>query len=88
MRQKPGLDIETAITELAPPAYVGTALTTQTCVGFALTLVTIWLVPPLVRRAGWPLALGALALGPALGVVAMARLRRLPESTRLAGGRR
>jgi len=78
----------TAITELAPPAYVGTALTTQTCVGFALTLVTIWLVPPLVRRAGWPLALGALALGPALGVVAMARLRRLPESTRLAGGRR
>ena len=78
----------TAITELAPPAYVGTALTTQTCVGFALTLVTIWLVPPLVRRAGWPLALGALALGPALGVVAMARLRTLPESTKLAGGRR
>ncbi|HXG04662.1 MAG TPA: MFS transporter, partial [Candidatus Binatia bacterium] len=35
----------TAVTELAPAAYVGTALTTQTCVGFALTMVSIWLVP-------------------------------------------
>ncbi|OGL00774.1 MAG: hypothetical protein A3E31_10915 [Candidatus Rokubacteria bacterium RIFCSPHIGHO2_12_FULL_73_22] len=78
----------TAITELSAPAYVGTALTTQTCVGFALTLVTIWLVPPLVRLAGWPLAFAALALGPALGVAAMARLRSLPESAKLAGGRR
>jgi MFS family permease len=78
----------TAITELSPPAYVGTALTTQTCVGFALTMVTIWLVPPLVRRAGWPWAFAMLALGPALGVLAMGRLRTLPESAKLAGGRR
>ncbi|MGH7929829.1 MAG: MFS transporter, partial [Candidatus Binatia bacterium] len=35
----------TAVTELSPPAYVGTALTSQTCVGFALTMLTIWLVP-------------------------------------------
>ena len=28
----------------------GTALTTQTCVGFALTMVSVWLVPPLVAR--------------------------------------
>src|SRR5438128_1322593 len=40
----------TAITELSPPAYVGTALTTQTCVGFALTMISIWLVPPLGAR--------------------------------------
>jgi len=78
----------TAITELSPPSYVGTALTTQTSVGFALTLGTIWLVPPLVRWAGWPIAFATLALGPALGVVAMGRLRRLPEAARLAGGRR
>lgn len=78
----------TAITELAPPAYVGTAITTQTCVGFALTMASIWLVPPLVRQAGWGGAFAALAIGPALGVVAMARLRRLPESAKLAGGRR
>jgi MFS family permease len=78
----------TAITELAPPAYVGTALTTQTCAGFALTMASIWLTPPIVRWAGWPWAFAALAIGPALGVVAMGRLRAIPESTRLAGGRR
>ena len=78
----------TAITELSPPAYVGTALTTQTCVGFALTMVTIWLVPPLVEWVGWPWAFASLAVGPILGVIAMARLRALPEAHRLAGGRR
>lgn len=78
----------TAITELSPPAYVGTALTTQTCVGFALTMASIWLVPPLVRWSGWGWAFAALAVGPALGVVAMGRLRMLPESAKLAGGRR
>jgi MFS family permease len=78
----------TAITELSPPAYVGTALTTQTCAGFALTMASIWLIPPLVRWAGWPWAFATLAIGPALGVVAMGRLRAIPESARLAGGRR
>ena len=78
----------TAITELSPPAYVGTALTTQTCVGFALTMVSIWLVPPLIGWAGWGWAFAALAVGPALGVVAMGRLRTLPESAKLAAGRR
>ena len=78
----------TAITELSPPAYVGTALTTQTCVGFALTMISIWLVPPLVARAGWRWAFATLAIGPALGVLAMGRLRSAPEALKLAGGRR
>ena len=78
----------TAITELSPPAYVGTALTTQTCVGFALTMISIWLVPPLVARAGWRWAFAALAIGPALGVLAMGRLRLAPDAVKLAGGRR
>ncbi len=78
----------TAVTELSPPAYVGTALTTQTCVGFALTMVSIWLVPPLVRAAGWRWAFAVLAVGPALGIVAMARLRATPEARKMAGGRR
>jgi MFS family permease len=78
----------TAVTELCPPAYVGTALTTQTCAGFALTMLTIWLVPPVVGAVGWHWAFATLALGPALGVVAMARLRALPEARQLAGGRR
>jgi MFS family permease len=78
----------TAITELSAPAYVGTALTTQTCAGFALTMLSIWLIPPLVTRLGWRWAFAALAIGPALGIVAMGRLRALPEASRLAGGRR
>jgi MFS family permease len=78
----------TAVTELAPAAYVGTALTTQTCLGFALTMVSIWAIPPAVSLLGWRWAFAMLAVGPALGVLAMARLRALPEASRMAGGRR
>jgi len=78
----------TAVTELSPPAYVGTALTTQTCVGFALTTLSIWLIPPIAAAVGWRWAFAPLAVGPFLGVAAMARLRGLPEARRLAGGRR
>ncbi len=78
----------TAVTELAPAAYVGTALTTQTCLGFALTMVSIWLIPPVVGLLGWRWAFAILAVGPALGVVAMARLRALPEASLMAGGKR
>jgi MFS family permease len=78
----------TAVTELAPPAYVGTALTTQTCAGFALTMLSIWMIPPVVALVGWRWAFATLAVGPFLGVAAMARLRAVPESARLAGGRR
>ena len=78
----------TAMTELAPPAYVGTALTAQTCAGFALTTLSIWLIPPVAGALGWRWAFATLAVGPFLGVAAMARLRALPEARRLAGGRR
>jgi MFS family permease len=78
----------TAVTELSPPPYVGTALTTQTCVGFALTTVSIWLLPAIVAVVGWRWAFAALAIGPFLGVIAMARLRAAPESLALASGRR
>jgi MFS family permease len=78
----------TAVTELSPPAYVGTALTMQTCVGFALTNVPIWLLLPVVGAVGWRWAFATLAVGPFLGVVAMARLRGAPEAVAMAGGRR
>jgi MFS family permease len=78
----------TAVTELSPPAYVGTALTAQTCVGFALTMVSIWLIPPVVRAIGWTWAFAMLAPGPVLGVLAMGRLRAVPESVKMASGRR
>ena len=77
-----------AITELAEPGSVGTLLTVQTCAGFLLTLASIHLVPYVVALAGWSGAFSLLAVGPVLGAVAMARLRRHPAAVRLAGGRR
>ena len=77
-----------SITELAPPAYVGTALSLQTSLGFLLTLVSTWLVPRAAEAWGWAWAFAFLAPGPFLGALAMIRLRQLPASARLAGGRR
>ena len=77
----------TMVTELADQAYVGTALTLQLALGFALTVATIWLIPFLEDAFGWRWAFAFLALGPALGVVAMLRLKALPEAARIAGGR-
>jgi MFS family permease len=76
------------VSELAPPDRIGTALTLQTSLGFLLTLVTIRLVPALERLVTWRYAFALLALGPAAGVWAMLRLRRLPASARMASGRR
>jgi MFS family permease len=76
-----------AVSELADPRYVGSALTLQTCLGFLLTLVTIGLVPTMVAAAGWRWAFTVLAVGPVFGIWSMAALRRLPEARRMAGGR-
>jgi MFS family permease len=78
----------TAVTELSQPAYVGTALTIQTCIGFALTMASIWLIPVVVSWVGWRWAFAVLSIGPFLGVAAMGRLRALPDSLKLASGRR
>jgi MFS family permease len=67
----------TLVTEHAHQAYVGTALALQLAIGFTLTTATIWLVPVAVEAVGWRWAFSMLALGPALGVLAMLRLRAL-----------
>jgi MFS family permease len=77
----------TMVTELADQSYVGTALALQLAVGFTLTVATIWLVPLLEDAVGWRYAFAFLAPGPALGVVAMLRLRGSPEAQLIAGGR-
>ncbi|WP_245902856.1 MFS transporter [Salinigranum rubrum] len=76
-----------AVTELAEGSYVGSALTLQTALGFLLTTVSIQLVPRLVAVVGWQWAFAPLAVGPALGTLAMLRLRGRPEARKLAGGR-
>lgn len=77
-----------AVSELADPRYVGTALTMQTCLGFLLTLFTIRIIPPLADRFGWENAFLVLAIGPAFGAWSMLRLRGLPEAERMASGNR
>ena len=78
----------TAMTELSDPAYRGTMLTFQTGIGFALTAASIWLLPIVKDSSGWGWAFAMLALGPVVGTAAMLRLRSLPESVNLAGGKR
>ncbi|MBD0373784.1 MAG: MFS transporter [Pyrinomonadaceae bacterium] len=76
------------VTELGDPQYIGTALTLQTCLGFLLTTISIELIPLLVRGVGWRYAFISLAVGPLLGILAMLRLRSLPEAERIAHGRK
>jgi MFS family permease len=76
-----------AVSELADPAFVGTQLTAQTTAGFLITMVSIRLIPGIAERVGWHWAFVALAIGPVFGIWAMARLRRSPGASRMAGGR-
>ncbi len=76
-----------SVAELSDPGLTGTMLTMQSCLGFALTLAPIQLMPLLVAQAGWGGAFAVLAAGPLLGCAAMLRLGRSPMGFRLAGGR-
>ncbi len=76
------------VSELAEPGTQGTMLTIQTATGFALTVVTIQLMPGWVEWVGWQWAFAPLAIGPLLGTLAMGRLRAMPEAAGLAHGRR
>jgi len=76
------------VTELGDPQYIGTALTLQMCVGFLITTISIELIPKVVDLVTWRYAFMILAPGPFLGVLAMLRLRGLPEALKIAHGRR
>jgi MFS family permease len=67
-------------TELSDPSYVGTALALQLGLGFALTLVSIRMTPVIAAHIGWRWSFFPLAVGPAVGVVAMLLLRRMPAA--------
>ena len=78
----------TCVTELADPRYTGTALTIQTCLGFLLTTISIEVVPRIVDDVTWRYAFVFLAPGPIFGVLAMLKLRSLPEAVKIAHGHR
>ena len=78
----------TALTELSDDNYRGTALAFQTGIGFLLTIVPIRFLPVMADSVGWGPAFAVLAIGPALGIAAMLRLRAMPEAEAMALGRR
>jgi MFS family permease len=78
----------TMATELAPQQLVGTALTLQTSMGFLLTIVSLQALPIIRDHLGWNVAFMLLALGPAVGIISMIRLRQSPDSEALAMGRK
>jgi MFS family permease len=69
------------VTEVADQSYVGTALTLQLAIGFVLTVPTLWLVPVIQQAHGWTAAFTLLAVGPAIGTVAMRRLTAVTAVT-------
>jgi MFS family permease len=75
-------------TEVGEPDLVGTALAFQLGIGFALTMVSLWLVPVVAAAVGWRFTFLVLVPGPVIGIIAMLVLRRLPEAERIAQGRR
>lgn len=88
----------TTLTELIDPRYLGAAYSLRSLLGFGAGAVSPWVFGLMLDwgRSGnglpdhvvWGLAWSTLGLGGLLGPVAIWRLRRMPEASKLAGGRR
>jgi len=64
------------VADFAPPEFAGSLLTFQTALGFLLTVLTVQVAPLISAAFGWPVLLGALAIGPLLGSIAMRPLMK------------
>ncbi len=86
----------TGITETVRPERLGSALAVRSLLGFGAgavaPLIFGWVLDLYGGRqasaAGWGWAFGVLGVGGVLGLLSMLWLRALPESRRLAGGKR
>jgi len=82
----------TALTELAPPALLGSALAIQSFLGFlagALApMIAGYALDRLSGDRAWAVAFGFNGLLAVLGVTALCALRRRPEALSMAAGRR
>lgn len=65
----------TAMTEVADPRFVGTALSAKMAIGFALTVVSIQVTAVVAELVGWQYAFLALVPGPVIGAIAMLKFR-------------
>ena len=76
-----------SVSELSDREYIGTQLTTQTAMGFLLTLISIRFIPSVMELVGWNWTFAVLVPGPVFGAWAMWRLLRSADAAKLAGGR-
>jgi MFS family permease len=67
-----------------PPEYTATALTVQNGIGFAVTVVSIQLLPLVAAAVGWRWAFVALAAGPLVGAHFMRRLGKIDSGRAIA----
>lgn len=87
----------TAVTELVPPRYIGAAYSVRSVLGFGAGAFSPWIFGLVLDAAqasqaspmwAWGLAWCSIGAGALLGPLATLRLRRMPESMQMAGGRR
>nr|WP_244169675.1 hypothetical protein [Paenibacillus helianthi] len=64
------------VADFSKPESLGTSLTFQMAIGFAVTIISIYFIPVLVNIVGWKWAFSALSIGPILGIWAMISLIR------------
>ena len=67
------------VADHSPDDKAGSLMTFQTALGFALTFLTVQATPVLADQIGWPGVFVLMAIGPAFGVVAMLRLKAMPD---------
>jgi MFS family permease len=63
------------VADFAPPDQAGSLMTFQTALGFALTFATVQLTPFGAELIGWPGMFAVMAIGPALGILGMLKLK-------------
>jgi MFS family permease len=87
----------TALTEVVPARILGTAYGIRSVMGFGAGIVSPWVFGAVVdaargqglsEMAVWGIAWSVLALGAVPGPLVAWSLRRMPEATALAGGKR
>jgi len=78
----------TAITELVDSEVAGLALGVQSVMGFGVTIISPGVFGYLVDKTqSWGIAFASLGIGALIGPLALLKLRKLPESYRMAGGK-
>jgi hypothetical protein len=87
----------TAVVELVPPRLIGAAYSVRSVLGFGAGVFAPWVLGLALdatrvnlqsETVAWGLAWSILGVGALLGPLAILRLRAMPESAGMAGGRR